>query len=103
IYITPAIQQVINAVLFKNKSDDGVKWARYYEPFPKAGFVLALTAIECVINEWESGMCKMIMFKEHEYLAVYRKHLVSLNKFNTMTASIGLLTKLLQQVYENGW
>ena len=30
------------------------------------------------------------MFKEHEYSAVFRSHMVSLNEFNTMTALIGV-------------
>jgi hypothetical protein len=45
IYMTTAIQQVINAVLFKNKNDDGVRWATYYTPFPVVGFALAITAL----------------------------------------------------------
>jgi hypothetical protein len=117
--MTPAIQQVINAVLFKNKSDDGIQWAKHYKPFPIVGFALTITAvsfdsykgctahykeqIKCAINEWESGVCDMIMFKEHEYSAVFRSHLASLNDFNTATALIQLLPQLLQQVYDNGW
>ncbi|KAN0081508.1 hypothetical protein V8E55_009132 [Tylopilus felleus] len=102
IYMTPAIQQVINAVLFKNKNDDGIRWGRYYKPFPIVGFALTITAIECAINEWESGVREMIVFKEHEYSTVFGKHLGSLDEFNTMTASIGLLMKLLQRVYNHG-
>ncbi|KAN0091454.1 hypothetical protein V8E55_005020 [Tylopilus felleus] len=93
IYMSPAIQQVVNAVLFKNKNDDGIRWARYYKPFP----------IECAINEWESGVREMIVFKEHEFSSVYKKHLDSLEEFKTMTALIGLLMKLLQQVHNDGW
>lgn len=35
----------MNKVLFKNKNDEGVKWAKYYEPFPPVGYALALTAV----------------------------------------------------------
>lgn len=59
--------------------------------------------IECAINEWESGMSKMIVFKEHEYSTVCERHLNSLNEFKTLTESTGLLTKLLERVYKNGW
>ncbi|KAF8431622.1 hypothetical protein L210DRAFT_3415747 [Boletus edulis BED1] len=103
IYMTPAIQQVINAVLFKNKGDDGIQWTKYYNPFPVQGFALTITAIECAINEWETGVCEMIIFKEHEYSGIFRSHLASLDEFDTMTASIELLPRLLQQVYDNGW
>ncbi|KAI9571407.1 hypothetical protein HD554DRAFT_2036816 [Boletus coccyginus] len=53
-----------------------------------------ITLIKCAINEWESGV--------YEYSAVFRSHLASLNEFNTMMAPIGLVKKLLQQVYNNG-
>ncbi|KAG8218027.1 hypothetical protein J3R82DRAFT_6227, partial [Butyriboletus roseoflavus] len=45
VYMTPAIQQVINAVLFKNKGDDSIQWSKYYTPFPIMGFVLTITAV----------------------------------------------------------
>jgi hypothetical protein len=44
-YENPAIQRVINEVFFKSKTDEGVKWARYYNPFPRAGFALTVTAV----------------------------------------------------------
>lgn len=119
IYMTPAIQQVINAVLFKPKTGDGIRWPKYYKPFPIAGLALTITAvgfesyggcttnyteqIECAINEWESGIRKMIVFKEQEYSPVYMRHLASLHEFNTLTSLVGLLPKLLVQVYQNGW
>ena len=45
----------------------------------------------------------MIVFKEHEYSAVFRSHLASLEEFKTVTVSINLLARILQQVYNNGW
>lgn len=119
IYLTPAIQQVVNEVLFKNKTDDGIRWSKYYEDFPLAGFALAITAvgftrmagtlltstfqIECAINEWEGSVREMIMFKEHEYSSVFRSHLTSLQEFQTMTVSSGQVKKILRDVYNNGW
>ncbi|KAI5995412.1 hypothetical protein EDD15DRAFT_2365577 [Pisolithus albus] len=46
LYTNPAIQQIINEVLFKNKSDDAVKWGKYYNPFPWVAFALVLMARE---------------------------------------------------------
>ncbi|KAF8549496.1 hypothetical protein OG21DRAFT_1421186 [Imleria badia] len=103
IYMTPAIQQVINDVLFKNKGDDGIRWAKYYNPFPVMGFALTITAIKCAINEWESGVREMIIFKEPEYSSVFRSHLASLKEFKTVTMSINLLARTQQRVYNNGW
>ena len=39
------IQQVINEVLFKNKGDEGIKWAEYYDPFSSVAFALTLTVV----------------------------------------------------------
>lgn len=47
-YDHPAIQRVINDVLFKSKNDEGIKWAKYYNPFPTAGFALAVAAVGVV-------------------------------------------------------
>ncbi|KIK11256.1 hypothetical protein PISMIDRAFT_123020 [Pisolithus microcarpus 441] len=56
LYTNPAIQQVINEVLFKNKSDDGIKWAKYYNPFPRVAFALALTAVGSVITKYTTSL-----------------------------------------------
>ena len=45
IYMTTIIQQVINAVLFKNKNKDGIQWATYYISFPVVRFALMITAV----------------------------------------------------------
>ncbi|KAI5990446.1 hypothetical protein EDD15DRAFT_2369863 [Pisolithus albus] len=102
LYTNPAIQQVINEVLFKNKSDDGIKWAKYYNPFPRVAFALALTAIECAIDEWASGSREMISFKEDEYSGVFNSHLASLDEFSKAAGKLDLLKKLLEQVYSTG-
>ncbi|KAI6116472.1 hypothetical protein F5141DRAFT_989493, partial [Pisolithus sp. B1] len=99
LYTNPVIQQVINEVLFKNKSDDGIKWAKYYNPFPQVAFALALTAIKCAIDEWASGSCEMISFKEDEYSGVFYSHLTSLDEFSKVAGKLDLLKKLLEQVY----
>ncbi|KAI6027783.1 hypothetical protein PISMIDRAFT_118422, partial [Pisolithus microcarpus 441] len=52
LYTNPAIQQVINEVLFKNKSDDAIKWGKYYDPFPCVAFALALTAVGFTLSKY---------------------------------------------------
>ncbi|KIK26764.1 hypothetical protein PISMIDRAFT_94290 [Pisolithus microcarpus 441] len=106
LYTNPAIQQIINEVLFKNKSDDAIKWEKYYNPFPTVAFALALMAvglIECAIDEWASGSCEMITFKEDDYSGVFSSHLASLNEFSKAAGELDLLKKLLEQVYSTGW
>ncbi|KAI6101850.1 hypothetical protein F5141DRAFT_962373, partial [Pisolithus sp. B1] len=75
LYTNPVIQQIINEVLFKNKSDDAIKWVKYYNPFPQVAFTLALMAIECAIDEWALGSHEMISFKEDDYSRVFNSHL----------------------------
>ncbi|KAI5983668.1 hypothetical protein EDD15DRAFT_2139840, partial [Pisolithus albus] len=101
-YTNPAIQQVINEVLFKNKSDDAIKWGTYYNPFPRVAFALALMAIECAIDEWSSGSRRMIVFKEDDYSGVFGSHLASLNEFNHAAGDLDSVKKLLEQVYCTG-
>ncbi|KIK25468.1 hypothetical protein PISMIDRAFT_96614, partial [Pisolithus microcarpus 441] len=50
LYTNPAIQQIINKVLFKNKSDDAIKWEKYYNPFPTVVFTLTLTAVGLMLT-----------------------------------------------------
>ena len=45
IYKNKGVQQLINEVLFKNKNSEGVKWVKFYKPFPLVGYALALTAV----------------------------------------------------------
>ncbi|KAI6116545.1 hypothetical protein EDD16DRAFT_1708415 [Pisolithus croceorrhizus] len=103
LYTNPAIQQVINEVLFKNKSDDAIKWRKYYNPFPRVAFALALTAIKCAIDEWSSSSHEMIVFKEDDYSGVFGSHLTLLNKFSQAAGDLDLVKKLLEQVYNMGW
>ncbi|KAI6013388.1 hypothetical protein BKA83DRAFT_4063225, partial [Pisolithus microcarpus] len=103
LYTNPAIQQIINKVLFKNKSDDAIKWEKYYNPFPTVVFTLTLTAIECVIDKWALGSHKMITFKEDDYSGVFSSHLASLDEFSKAVGELDLLKKLLEQVYSTRW
>lgn len=45
LYKNRAVQQIINEVLFKNKTAEGVKWPEYYQPIPIPAYALALTAV----------------------------------------------------------
>ncbi|KIK17207.1 hypothetical protein PISMIDRAFT_15275 [Pisolithus microcarpus 441] len=94
LYTNPMIQQIINEVLFKNKSDNAIKWGKYYNPFPK---------IECAIDEWTLGSHEMISFKEDEYSGVFNSRLASLDKFSKAVGKLDLLKKLLEQVYSTRW
>ncbi|KAI6040961.1 hypothetical protein EDC04DRAFT_2893519 [Pisolithus marmoratus] len=86
----------------KNKSDDAIKWEKYYNLFPRVAFALVLMVIECAIDEWASSSHEMITFREDDYSSVFGSHLASLNEFNQAAGELDLLKKLLEQVYSNG-
>ncbi|KAG8214245.1 hypothetical protein J3R82DRAFT_11053 [Butyriboletus roseoflavus] len=102
IYQNKGIQQLINEVLFKSKSNNGIKWAKYYKPFPTSAFALTLTALQCTIDEWATRSRKPIPFKKYEYTSVFTAHFQSLNDFADASAKYDLVPKLMEQVYNNG-
>ncbi|KAF8553252.1 hypothetical protein OG21DRAFT_1414671, partial [Imleria badia] len=101
IYANPAIQQVINEVLFKNGNDDGPRWSKYYSPFPRSAFALTLTAIECAIDEWATGVRQTIAFTEEEYVNAYVGHDEALDEFDKATSGYKLLSMILKCVFDN--
>ncbi|KAF8141126.1 hypothetical protein EV363DRAFT_1097146, partial [Boletus edulis] len=102
IYANPAIQQVINEVLFKHANNDGIRWARYYSPFPRVGFALTLTVIECAIDEWAMGVRQNVTFRKEDYSDVFTSHMNALNEFDEVASRYNLLPTILQQVFDNG-
>ncbi|KAF8129556.1 hypothetical protein EV363DRAFT_1168749 [Boletus edulis] len=102
IYKNKAIQQAINEVLFKNKGDEGIKWAEYYDPFPRVAFALTLTVFECALDEWASGKRESIAFKEDSYKGIYIQHMKTLKYFHQQTEEFNILPAVLEQVYSNG-
>ncbi|KAI9459628.1 hypothetical protein HD554DRAFT_2295666 [Boletus coccyginus] len=97
IYKNNVIQQVINEILFKKKDDEGIKWAKYYDPFPKVAFALTLTAIE-----WATGKRESVHFKEDKYKGLYKQHLKTLDYFDEQMKKQGILLKILQGIFDNG-
>ncbi|KAI9567255.1 hypothetical protein HD554DRAFT_2039738 [Boletus coccyginus] len=83
IYQHKAIQQIINEVLFKSKADKGIKWVEYYNLFPHVGFALTLTA-------------------EDQYKGIFKHHLKMLDYLHQEKRKMDILTRMLQQVFDNG-
>ncbi|KAI9573153.1 hypothetical protein HD554DRAFT_1988325, partial [Boletus coccyginus] len=102
IYRNKGVQQVINEVLFQNKTDEGIKWPEYYQPFPIAGYALALTAVECAIDEWVFRSCEWIAFTEEAYLPIYNMHIDNLEFFNKKNQMLNILPTIMKEVYNNG-
>ncbi|KAI6015779.1 hypothetical protein BKA83DRAFT_74976, partial [Pisolithus microcarpus] len=71
----PLIQKIINTMWFANKHDNGVRFHNHLKPFPYPALALVLTAIECCIDEWMTGMQTDIPFTIQEYCGTYKSHL----------------------------
>jgi len=77
-YRHPIIQRVINITWFKNKDDDGILFYDYFSPIPIEVITLALTVIECCIDEWSTGTWKETNWSQDRYCGNYNSHLNSL-------------------------
>ncbi|KAI9457172.1 hypothetical protein HD554DRAFT_2042413 [Boletus coccyginus] len=93
IYQNKGVQQVINEVLFKNKTDEGIKWPEYYQPFPIAGYALTLTVA--------SRSCERITFTEEAYMPIYNAHIDNLEFFHKSTQMLNILQMIMRRVYDN--
>ncbi|KAI9574102.1 hypothetical protein HD554DRAFT_2228419, partial [Boletus coccyginus] len=102
IYRNKKVQQVINEVLFKNKTNKGIKWPEYYQLFSIAGYALTLTAVECAIDKWASGSHEQITFTEEAYMPIYNAHIDNLEFFHKSTQMLNILPMIMRWVYDNG-
>ncbi|KAG1892034.1 hypothetical protein F4604DRAFT_1564880, partial [Suillus subluteus] len=94
IYKTELIQSAINDMWFANRSDEGIVYAKYFDPLPIQTIALILTALECCIDEWMTGVKEDIKFSSVAYSPVYLLHLNSLQRFEERTAAYKLLGKI---------
>ncbi|KAL1937296.1 hypothetical protein VTO73DRAFT_13860 [Trametes versicolor] len=88
LYEAPVIQMIINRVFYKHASDDGVLLHDIYHPFPLKGLALVLAAIQCAIDEWNSGVNRAVAFTENDYSAIYERHIHSNGHFETWSRHI---------------
>ncbi|KAG1890065.1 hypothetical protein F4604DRAFT_1914615 [Suillus subluteus] len=95
-----AFKSAINNMWFANRSDEGVIHGRYFNPLPVELLALILTAIECCIDEWLTGVKEDIKFSSAAYAPVYQVHLTSLRRFNERTSAYKLLEKICDNVLD---
>ncbi|KAG2357411.1 hypothetical protein BDR07DRAFT_1338846 [Suillus spraguei] len=100
IYKTELIQKAINDMWFANHSDEGILYAKYFDPLPLEMIALVLTEMECCIDEWITGVREDITFSLVSYAPVYFAHLNSLQRFGERTASYKLLDKICDNLLE---
>jgi len=83
-YRHPIIQTVINLTWFQSNDDDGIVFREYFTPISVELIGLALTVIECCIDEWSDGTWKESNWSEERYKMVYLSHLGSLRDFRNL-------------------
>ncbi|KAG1775839.1 hypothetical protein EV702DRAFT_1233191 [Suillus placidus] len=90
----------VNDMWFANRNDEGVIQGRYFEPLPVEIIALILTAIECCIDEWITGVKEDIKFLSNAYSSVYVGHLRSLQHFDEWTSAYKLLGKIADNILD---
>ncbi|TFK82538.1 hypothetical protein K466DRAFT_439749, partial [Polyporus arcularius HHB13444] len=101
LYEGDIIQNIINRVYYKDAEDDGVLHDEAYRPFPFAGVALVLTAVECAINEWTTGLWQNVHFDE-KYKAIYKSHLIDITRFQGASGDDDVMTQICTTISENG-
>ncbi|KDQ53782.1 hypothetical protein JAAARDRAFT_61153 [Jaapia argillacea MUCL 33604] len=72
------------------------------KPLPVPAITLVLTAIECRIDKWGTGIKTDIAFTGAEYKRVYEAHVESLQNFGQHTIHYSLLDKLQNKLSTEG-
>ncbi|KAH9843001.1 uncharacterized protein C8Q71DRAFT_720386 [Rhodofomes roseus] len=102
-YRHPMIQKTINIMWFANKSDEGVCYRRFFDPLTIETIAFVLTAIQCGIDEWGTGIHADRAFAVNEYHPVYKTHKANLEAFDGMGDDAhGVLLDIRKLLHSNG-
>ncbi|RDX43466.1 hypothetical protein OH76DRAFT_1298965, partial [Lentinus brumalis] len=96
------IQTIINKVFYKNPSDDGVKHDNVYRPFPVRGIALVLTAIQCAIQEWSTGLHQNVKFDELIYEKEYKIHHRDLVAYEKQSEELKIVSAICVKLAQYG-
>ncbi|KAJ6607120.1 hypothetical protein B0H10DRAFT_2073189 [Mycena sp. CBHHK59/15] len=103
LYKAKIIQKSVNQMWFNNRRDEGATHPELFGPvFPKPAFALVLTAIECSIDEWATGVKTDVPFTAADYRSVYQEHLKCLDEFEKHTAPRDILGNILTRTHNIG-
>ncbi|KAI0948855.1 hypothetical protein AcV7_009486 [Taiwanofungus camphoratus] len=99
LYKTEILAMAISAMWFANRQDEGVIYHEFFNPMPTETLALVLTAIECAIDEWATGVKEDIPFTAASYKETYNAHLRVLRDFDDHTRKYGLLRQLREHLH----
>ncbi|KAJ2967674.1 hypothetical protein NUW54_g13440 [Trametes sanguinea] len=102
LYEAEIIQAIVNNIFYKSATDDGVVLSDVYEPFPFVGLALILTAVQCSLDEWDTGAFARITFSEENYVSVYRGHLEELRYFEAQSGADRILSEICGNISMRG-
>ncbi|KAJ6585983.1 hypothetical protein B0H19DRAFT_1111100 [Mycena capillaripes] len=103
LYKAKIIQKSVNQMWFNNRRDEGATHPELFGPvFPRPAFALVLTAIECCIDEWATGVKTDVPFTAADYRSVYQEHLKCLDEFEKHTAPRDILGNILTRTHNIG-
>ncbi|KAH9900750.1 hypothetical protein C8Q73DRAFT_618047, partial [Cubamyces lactineus] len=106
IYETHVVQTVINRVFYKSPDDDGVVLDKqqhaHHRPFPLRGVALILAAVQCAIDEWDSGLHTNVSFSENTYKLVYIDHVQELQQYDQMSGDDHIVLDICTRLSTHG-
>ncbi|KAF8875513.1 hypothetical protein BD779DRAFT_1389646, partial [Infundibulicybe gibba] len=98
LYKNPIIRKGICALWFTNDQDEGIEYSDLFNPMPICAIALILTAVECVINMWTTGIKRSVAFHSVDYRPIYIYHIEQLEIFGQYTQERNLLGKLRKRL-----
>ncbi|KAJ7266483.1 hypothetical protein B0H12DRAFT_976850, partial [Mycena haematopus] len=103
LYKAEIIQKVTNLMWFSNRRAEGATHPDMFGPaLPKPTLALVLTAIECGIDEWATGIKTDVPFTSAEYRSTYLEHIKALNDFEKRSAPRDILGNILTRLHNIG-
>ncbi|KAJ7661007.1 hypothetical protein B0H17DRAFT_954003, partial [Mycena rosella] len=103
IFKGPIIQKSTNSMWFNSRRDEGAMHPELFGPrLPKPTLALVLTAIECSVDEWASGIKTDVPFTAADYRSVYLEHIRVLEEFEKATAPRRILDNILTRLHNIG-
>ncbi|KAJ7671060.1 hypothetical protein B0H17DRAFT_948416, partial [Mycena rosella] len=97
------IQKSTNSMWFNSRRDEGAMHPELFGPrLPKPTLALVLTAIECSVDQWASGIKTDVPFTAADYRSVYLEHIRVLEEFEKATAPRRILDNILTRLHNIG-
>ncbi|KAI0824460.1 hypothetical protein BC628DRAFT_1322945, partial [Trametes gibbosa] len=88
-------------IFYKRASNDGVNLDTMYSPFPLRGIALIL-ALQCGLDEWQSGLRCNVDFAEDNYSSIYHTHIKELEAFEAASGVHKIVSDIQSRISKHG-